>query len=204
MREWGERGGGEPRGVDPGRAGRLLLYAALFELSLGGLAFLLGLFFGINPAEKLEATPSSVLLGLGATVPLGALFLLFLRLDNPSFRRIRRLLSRLLRPLAPALTLPTALLLGAAAGIGEELLFRGFLQEGLTSLIGIAPGLLLASIIFGLLHSVTPVYAAFATLLGALLGFLYISAGSLLPSLLAHALYDAFGLLMLRREIEKG
>lgn len=201
MREWGESRGGEPRRVDPGRGRRLILYAVLFELSLGALALLLGMIFGINPAEKLEVTPSGALLGVVATVPFGALFLLFLRLDCPSLRRIRQLLSALLRPVAPAMTLPMALILGAAAGVGEELLFRGFLQQALTNLFGTAPGLLLASLVFGLLHAVTPAYALYATLLGACLGFMFLTADSLLPSLLAHALYDAFGLLMLRREI---
>jgi hypothetical protein len=194
---------GEPDNSDPSRSRRLLLYAALFELGLGVVALLLGALVGINPAQRLELSLPGTLLGLAATLPLVLLFLLFLRGDLPSLKRIRQLLFGLLRPVAPALSLPMALLLGGAAGVGEELLFRGLLQEGLSTLLGAIPGLLLASLIFGLLHAVTPVYAVFATFLGVVLGALFLYSASLLPSLLAHALYDAAGLIMLRRELRK-
>lgn len=192
------------RSITPGRGRTLLLWAALFELGLGALAMLLGALLSVNPVGKLEVSLSTTLLGVGATIPLSLLFLLFLKSGLPAVSRIRQLLLRLLRTVDPVLTIPMVLLLGSAAGVGEELLFRGFLQQGLSNLLGGIPALLAASIVFGLLHAVTPLYAAYATLLGALLGALFLYSGSLLPSIIAHALYDAFGILMLRRELRKG
>ncbi|MFW6249521.1 MAG: CPBP family intramembrane glutamic endopeptidase [Alkalispirochaetaceae bacterium] len=183
------------------RPGRLLALAGAFELSLGVLAFVLGAIVGLFPAERLRFHGAAIRAGLLATVPLLLLFLLFLRLQITPVVRIRRLLYRLLTPVVPELTPVVALLLGLAAGVGEELLFRGFLQEVLVRLVGLTPGILLGAVIFGLLHSVTPFYALYAALLGCFLGLLYHLSGSLVAPIIAHSLYDAVGLMLLRRRL---
>ncbi len=76
------------------------------------------------------------------------------------------------------------------AGFGEELLFRGVIQAGLEQLTGTATGLVLASLIFGLLHAITPAYFILATIMGLYLGLLYQLTGNLLIPCLVHALYD--------------
>ena len=54
--------------------------------------------------------------------------------------------------------LPTVLALAAAVtlatGIGEEVLFRGLIQEGLSGVLGGVGGLIAASLVFGLSHKV--------------------------------------------------
>jgi membrane protease YdiL (CAAX protease family) len=86
------------------------------------------------------------------------------------------------------------MLLAAAAGLGEELLFRGVIQEEL--------GLGVASVLFGLMHGPTrelwPL-ALWAAAVGAVLGALYQVSGNLFVPALSHALYDAAALIYVGR-----
>ena len=85
----------------------------------------------------------------------------------------------------------------AAAGIGEELLFRGFLQSWLAGVFGtVWPALLVATVAFGAVHWVSAVYFAYATLLGAVLGLIFWMTGDLLAPVLCHAVYDVVALLV--------
>lgn len=92
------------------------------------------------------------------------------------------------------------LVIGAVAGIGEELLFRAALQSWL--------GILWASALFALAHAGTAKlddgvtlskvgYGAFALMAGVILGLAYARFG-LVPVMCAHAAYDATMLIGLR------
>lgn len=87
------------------------------------------------------------------------------------------------------------------AGFGEEMLFRGILQQALQGWLGAWPGLLLASIAFGVAHWVNRTYMIFACIMGLYLGVLYWRTGSLLVPVIVHALYDFLALRMLVREL---
>jgi membrane protease YdiL (CAAX protease family) len=82
-------------------------------------------------------------------------------------------------------------LLAAAVvpALGEELLFRGFLQRGLEPRIGPAAAIAVSSLAFGLIHG--PGRALPATLLGALLGWIAWRSGSVRPGIFAHLLSNA-------------
>lgn len=184
------------------RIRRPLRAALLFELSLGLLAAVLGALLSLPP--PLPVRPVGLLLGVVATLPLLLPLGLFVTISWPPVRRMRELLDRLLDAIAPELTLPATLLLAAAAGVGEELLFRWFLQGALAELLPPVVSLVLTAVVFGLLHAVTPLYALYATLLGGYLGTLYYLTGSLLAVVTVHTLYDALGLLLLRRRFGGG
>jgi membrane protease YdiL (CAAX protease family) len=93
-------------------------------------------------------------------------------------------------------TTPTEVaLLALLPGLGEELLFRGSIQPEI--------GLLGASLIFGVLHSgfsrdLLP-YGVWATVVGAVLGALYMATGNLWGCIAAHSLVNAMGALWLSR-----
>jgi hypothetical protein len=97
-------------------------------------------------------------------------------------------------PLFRGMSVPQLTLLAAAAGLGEELLFRGVIQEEL--------GLGIASVLFGLLHGPTrelwPL-ALWAAVAGAALGVLYQVSGNLFVPALSHALYDGAALVYIAR-----
>jgi len=89
--------------------------------------------------------------------------------------------------------LPDVMVISIAAGLGEELFFRGVLQPEL--------GLVPASLIFGALHvggRATLVFGGWVTLMGAMLGGLAIWTGGLLAPIVAHAAYDAGALAYIR------
>src|SRR5205085_12118606 len=87
------------------------------------------------------------------------------------------------------------------AGFGEEMLFRGVLQDLLSRWLGPWPALAFASVLFGLLHLITPTYAVLAALMGAYLGWLYARTGNLLVPIMTHTLYDFFALSYIVRSL---
>ena len=101
-------------------------------------------------------------------------------------RSIRRLFRDTLRPLFATVGLRDVVVISVAAGVGEELLFRGALQAEL--------GLAAASVAFGLLHiggRDTVVFGVWVMAMGAGLGWLAVLTGGLLAPMVAHAAYDA-------------
>jgi len=88
-----------------------------------------------------------------------------------------------------ALLLPLVSFAGVAAA-AEELLFRGFLQRGLESAIGVLPAVALAALAFGAAHA-DLVQGSAALVLGIYLGLLAHAADSIRASIAAHALNNA-------------
>ena len=89
-------------------------------------------------------------------------------------------------------------LVAALAGIGEELLFRGLIQLGLSTFINVWLAVLLTSLLFGLAHAVTPTYFFLAFVISLYFGFLFIHTGNLFVPIAIHALYDFFVFLFIR------
>lgn len=81
----------------------------------------------------------------------------------------------------------------------EELLFRGVVQGLLRKAFDAWPAILLASLIFGLIHfpavqgttEEALLYSGVAALLGVLLGYVYERTGNILVPAIAHGVYNA-------------
>lgn len=91
--------------------------------------------------------------------------------------------------------IPISILL---VGPAEELLFRGAVQGFFRRAFGVTPGIVLASILFGLIHIPALVgsgsqlgYVGVAVGLGLILGALYEYSGNILVPALAHGIYNA-------------
>lgn len=80
------------------------------------------------------------------------------------------------------------------AGVGEELLFRGFLQTWLGQHIAIALSILLVSLVFGLLHYLSHAYFICTFLMSVAFGVGYYLTGSLLMVMVWHGVYDLIAL----------
>ena len=108
---------------------------------------------------------------------------------NRVLEPVRELLEDELFPVLRTISPFQILLLSALAGVGEELFFRGLLQPRL--------GIFLASVIFGVVHgpqrSLWPL-ALWATIMGWLLGLMYVYSNSLTLPILVHAGYDAMAI----------
>lgn len=122
----------------------------------------------------------------------GALFVLAAAaLDSPLGQgtRLRRdvdQLSGLFRTARPV----DLVWMSALAGAGEEALFRGLLLHHGTQWFGLPAGILLSSLLFGLVHAISPAYVVFAAALGALMCGLYLWSGNLAVPIVAHGVYD--------------
>src|SRR5690606_2359125 len=132
---------------------------------------------------------------LGAIGVLGASLLLVLSYFFedwfPSFRDLKSVIMRFLGPVS----IPMALYLAVVTSVGEELLFRGAIQP--------FAGLVLTSVLFGLLHmgqdGLVSAWSVWAFIAGLLLGWMYEETHSLWPPILAHFGVNAVSILNLRR-----
>ncbi len=107
---------------------------------------------------------------------------------------VRAVYSELLIPLFAKLGTASIITLGAAAGVGEEWLFRGILQPTI--------GLPAASVAFGLAHvgarRMLP-FGVWASGMGLAMGSLAIVTGGLIAPMVAHGVYDMLVLEYIRR-----
>lgn len=91
--------------------------------------------------------------------------------------------------------IPIAFLFNAPA---EEFIFRGIVQGLFRRAYGVIPGIVLASVLFGVVHYVAVggagsklVYVAIAVALGLVLGTLYEKTENLVVPILVHAVFNA-------------
>lgn len=79
-------------------------------------------------------------------------------------------------------------------GLVEELIFRAILQTRLEELFGTAGGIFLASLLFGLMHSIygTPYEIVYTLLVGAFLGYLFHRTRSLALVTMIHGSINVF------------
>jgi membrane protease YdiL (CAAX protease family) len=107
---------------------------------------------------------------------------------------VRAVYHDVLVPLFSGLSRPSIIVLGAAAGIGEEWLFRGVVQPAL--------GLAASSLAFGLAHvggvRMLP-FGVWASIMGLIMGGLAIATGGLIAPIVAHGVYDMLALAYIRR-----
>lgn len=100
--------------------------------------------------------------------------------------------------LIPAWNLGNVLLIGVVmvvfVGFTEELLFRGVLQPALEAQLGRRSGLLVATFVFGIMHSgyQLPAELLFAFGIGLLFGILYDKTDSLVLVTLLHGILNIF------------
>ncbi|MBF6594051.1 MAG: CPBP family intramembrane metalloprotease [Thermaceae bacterium] len=128
--------------------------------------------------------------------------LIFSRLFPDSFQASEALhaqIGTIMR--SQGMTHHQALFLALASGLGEEVLFRGALQN---ALFGGWIGVGLQALVFAALHPVTDrrawSYPLFIFLGGLMFGATYHLTGSLIPGILAHYLHNARGFYALLEE----
>jgi membrane protease YdiL (CAAX protease family) len=177
---------------------KLLILALLVEGAVFILALVLARLWSI-PLSPLTAHPlRDILIGTaGAAIPF-ALFVFSLSEKAkavPIIRSLRKTITDEIRTLFASATFIDLCLISLAAGLAEELLFRGVIQAKW--------GILAASILFGLLHSVTPAYILLATLIGFYIGLLYHVFQSLLIPIQLHCIYDFGALIYLRYRVKE-
>jgi membrane protease YdiL (CAAX protease family) len=170
------------------------LMTAAFEGSLIAVAIGLGWLLDSPPLTTFSFRLRDVALGIVGTLPPLGLFWLCINCPLKPLQRIKEILDAMVLPLFHDCRLEQLAILAALAGLGEEMLFRGVLQAAAAAEIGGAQGawlgLLIAAVLFGLLHFITPTYAFLAGLIGLYLGAIWLACGNLLTPILIHGFYD--------------
>ena len=83
-----------------------------------------------------------------------------------------------------------ALAVVAGAPVAEELVFRGVIQSRLERAMPVWIAIVLQAVLFGFIHG-TPVQIGYAFLMGLLFGYIRYRTGSILPTIAAHAAFNA-------------
>lgn len=171
---------------------QFLLLASGFEGGLIAVAYLLGWWLEINPLASLRLHADALGVSLLATFWLIWVFGLTYHLPVPELQKIRRLLVETLGSLLSSCRWYELVYIATLAGVGEEILFRGLLQPWMETMWGKLWALLISNLLFGLAHSVTPLYTLLAALTGVYLGWLLDVGGerNLLIPMIVHAAYD--------------
>jgi membrane protease YdiL (CAAX protease family) len=178
----------------------VVLLAIFVEGGLLAGASLLGWMLDQPPLRFFNWTPWAALWGVAATLPLLVLFFVFLRWPIKPFKRIQRFSEEVIRPLLAPCSWIDLLGISLLAGLGEEVFFRGVIQEAFARRLPVWAGVLVAGVLFGLVHSITFTYVVLATLMGVYLGWVWLYADhNLLVIVITHALYDFIVLLWLLR-----
>ncbi|HEY4233708.1 MAG TPA: type II CAAX endopeptidase family protein [Lacipirellulaceae bacterium] len=180
--------------------------AILVEGALGVAALILGWIFPLR--EQFEASARELgwdtALGVAATLPLLVIFWWLIHADWPAASRLRQQVEHLIAELFPHASTLQLMAIAAVAGVGEELLFRGTIQPLIARWSTPIIGLVVASLIFGAFHAVSLLYFILATLVGGYFGGIVLVGRSLLPAIVAHALYDFIALVYLSRSMTRG
>ena len=197
----------------------VFITAVLFETALAVAA--LGLGWALGPSARqfipewnpddLQPVIEGVWKGTLAAVPMLIFIELVRRIPWGPIKELEKLSDDQMIGALVRLRVPELLTISLCAGVGEELLFRGWLMgwinEGLIGLgvpfdpIWIA--LALSSLVFGFFHPITKMYIFLAAVMGLYFGGLLIWSENLLIPIFAHAVYDAIQLLMTKRQVER-
>lgn len=141
-------------------------------------------------------------LGCAAAVPMMAVIEWMRKLPWESVRELEQLSEDETIVTLLSLSPLKHLLISLCAGIGEEILFRGWILPRLADQIAMLglPGIslpaaiLISSVLFGALHPITTLYFVLAAIMGGYFAALMLLTDSLLVPIAAHAAYDAMQL----------
>lgn len=179
----------------------VLFTTVLVEGSVLLVALAVGWLRGESPWNLVRWEFPAVMWGIIATGPPVLLGWLMLRFPVGPLRSLRQLSRKLVRDVFSGSKGWHLAFVSAWAGVAEELLFRGVVQQIIGAHYGWLVGLLAGSLLFGLAHPLSKLYFVFTSLMGLYLGWIWIASDyNLLVPMLVHGLYDFFLLALLVRQ----
>ena len=188
------------------------LSAVGFELGIGVVALIAGFVFGPMANELVPTVQAGWAIawgiGLGCLLAVPMVFAVqgLQNLDIGPIREINEFSKQHILPMIRGLTLSELAVVSICAGVGEELLFRGWLQMLITGSPTewtpwtITVGVLASSLAFGAVHWVSKLYVIVVFLLGLLFGIMLVATENLLVPIAAHAMFDFIQFYLSRKE----
>ena len=168
---------------------------------LGFAAYGLSLLLNTPLGPQFSFSANDALIGVIATLPLVVFLWWFSNTAIDGLARFRESQIAFFANVGFTFTPARIAIMAFAAGVSEELLFRGVFQTWLAGMAPVIVAIILSNIVFGLLHMRTALYAIIAGAVGAYLGALYVITGNLLAPIVTHMLYDAVALEYTRRAV---
>jgi len=185
------------------RNARTFALAILFEAGLGFLGIFVAWWAGLSLQSRLEITPTAITRGLLASLPMLAMLVVLTHSKWPPVVELQRHVEMLVREVFARSRWFELALVCFAAGLGEELLFRGALQPWIGQWAPPAAAVVVVSLLFGLAHAMSLTYFVAATLIGLYFGWLTLAFDDLVAPIVAHALYDFVAILYVQRRMHR-
>ena len=186
-----------PRYVTPARPLGPILFFAELSLAVGGVLF--AQWQGISILGQFSWSPAIAWRTAAGLVPMVAALAWAMRSRWGPLVDLRERVVGMVGETLGDLPLWELALISAAAGVGEEVLFRGGLQPWLLRSLSPPVGIAIVAAVFGMLHAATATYFVFATVVGAYLGAIAHMTGELWSPILIHAGYDLAALAWAQR-----
>jgi membrane protease YdiL (CAAX protease family) len=180
------------------RSHRIVPVALAFESALGLAGWAICAWQNVPLAPRLVVSGEVLLRSVIAVAPMFVLLAFVTRSRWKPLVDLRNQVEQLVGELFRGVSWLGLAAVAIAAGVGEELLFRGALQPLAERWWGAAAGLAVTSLLFGAVHAVTWTYFLFATAVGVYLGWLAQQYDDLVAPMAVHAAYDFAALLVLR------
>ncbi len=179
-------------------ADRFVTLTLFFEGTLALIGLAGGSWSGLAWSAYVRPDLRSIMIGTAGGI---GLFLMHLALffpggeRNPLYRHVYKPFRDNLLVRLPSFSFEDILFIAVMSGLGEEILFRGWIQTQL--------GIIVASVLFGLIHIWGKEgigYGVYAIGMGFILGYLFQYTGSLWAPVLAHTINNFIGLYALEAD----
>ena len=172
-----------------------LCLALIFEGGILLLACLLSWYWQHPLFRYLSISAGGLCWGLISSIPLFFLFFIGMELSWKSMKEIRQFMMTQFYPLIKDCSLFELALVSLLAGCGEELFFRGFLQELISNAWGMPAGLIVSSMVFSMMHPVSLMYSIVVFFISLYLGIIFIVSNTLFSVIVCHSVYDFVAML---------
>ena len=184
-----------------------VLYMILFEGTMALLGALFALFCGLDLGKAFQTSDmadffNQLALGIGIAAAMGIVFTILDHVPWSQLKKVSEKTKEIVNEAFKNTSHFNRFLVCLLAGVGEEVLFRGFIfiaifefwSWGLEYNMNIFAAIIISSVLFGLGHHITLMYFFISSLLGAFFCLVFLWTGSLIAPVVAHALYDFYAI----------
>src|SRR5262245_17768709 len=132
----------------PGDRNAIILLAVVVEGGLILVSWALGWLFDQLPLSRLSWDGWDALLGAAGSAPMLLAFAVMVRWPVGPLGRIKEFTDKVIRPLMAPCTVVDLFMISVLAGLGEEMLFRGVLQEAFSRWLPTWAAVAVAGVLF--------------------------------------------------------